>query len=648
MTRRILHFTLGPVQGFIADARRTRDFWAGSFLLSWLSGKAMAALVAEGGKIIFPQVANDELFDAIRGKGGTPYIGSLPNRFKADVTDISDPAKICEDAICKSWKELAEAVRKQYIDEIAKYGKDTAGIWNRQVDHFWDMNWVVGDDPGDGSDGRWLDERKNWRSQFIADEGGDLCRLMGRYQEISGYHRIGSKKQQQDFWDKLAGKTSSLNLRPDERLCAIALIKRLFPVLKDIKNIIGWKPGDGDVDIEHWPSTSYIAAVPWLKKCIAIGEDKKSEYWQLAKDNLEFGFMGETDTTLFGLPKNGIFKLDGHLLHPDGIRSWSLDKFKGGDDNAKTGSRVNLLNGLLAIKADKQVGNYASEFYAVLIMDGDRIGEKVGKYPGIVKTGLAEFTSSVKNYFKPGKDNNPANGVLIYAGGDDVLALVPVDHVVKAARDLREKYKTAFERTIKKQTGTKAEAKDFTMSAAVVFAQYKIPLRAVLRQAHHYIDDIAKDKNGRDSLAIAVMKPGGIAYSWVSGWESGSVDPVASLETVVEKSADKNPEYSTSFLYNIRERYTPLFSDPRNEDEKQLEEQEIDPVFADASFMEKILVAEYKKQPGKSKLDVETVEKDIAPLMVIGKPIKQKAIDDKYHFEGALVARFIAGEKRND
>ncbi|MBA5248658.1 MAG: hypothetical protein FE834_03865, partial [Gammaproteobacteria bacterium] len=28
-----LHFSLGPVQGFIGQARRTRDLWAGSFLL---------------------------------------------------------------------------------------------------------------------------------------------------------------------------------------------------------------------------------------------------------------------------------------------------------------------------------------------------------------------------------------------------------------------------------------------------------------------------------------------------------------------------------------------------------------------------------------------------------------------------------------
>ena len=43
-------FTLGPVQGFVAQARRTRDFWAGSFILSWLSsvGKFFA-LIAEWG-----------------------------------------------------------------------------------------------------------------------------------------------------------------------------------------------------------------------------------------------------------------------------------------------------------------------------------------------------------------------------------------------------------------------------------------------------------------------------------------------------------------------------------------------------------------------------------------------------------------------
>ena len=54
-------FTLGPVQGFVAQARRTRDFWAGSFILSWLSGVAMRAVQAQDGTIIFPVPGQDYL-----------------------------------------------------------------------------------------------------------------------------------------------------------------------------------------------------------------------------------------------------------------------------------------------------------------------------------------------------------------------------------------------------------------------------------------------------------------------------------------------------------------------------------------------------------------------------------------------------------
>src|SRR5699024_8098873 len=33
----LLLFTIGPVQEFIAAARKTKDLWAGSYMLSWLS-----------------------------------------------------------------------------------------------------------------------------------------------------------------------------------------------------------------------------------------------------------------------------------------------------------------------------------------------------------------------------------------------------------------------------------------------------------------------------------------------------------------------------------------------------------------------------------------------------------------------------------
>ena len=167
------------------------------------------------------------------------------------------------------WQIRVKAKRLQ----LREFGIGKSGI-------FWDINWVVGEENENDDNGKWLDQRKNWRSHLQADEPGDLCRLMGRYQELSGYHRISNKAEQKDFWAELAKQKYThsstnqiatnkerglreLNIKEDECLCAIAVIKRLFPIFA--KELIRWQPGGTDVNIINWPSVSYIAAVPWLK-----------------------------------------------------------------------------------------------------------------------------------------------------------------------------------------------------------------------------------------------------------------------------------------------------------------------------------------------------------------------------------------------
>ncbi|MCC6552844.1 MAG: hypothetical protein IT372_07450, partial [Polyangiaceae bacterium] len=48
MSAHLLIVTLGPVQEFIAQARRTRDLWFGSHLLSEISRAAAAELARRG------------------------------------------------------------------------------------------------------------------------------------------------------------------------------------------------------------------------------------------------------------------------------------------------------------------------------------------------------------------------------------------------------------------------------------------------------------------------------------------------------------------------------------------------------------------------------------------------------------------------
>src|SRR5690606_22736204 len=127
-----LHFTIGPVQGFVVQARKTRDLWAGSFLLSYLAGQAMVKIIKSGGRIIFPTVHEplpegrlelprdlDKISDhllrsLLEVDAGLPVtkptsIGSLPNRFLAEIPESMNPNEIA-DHVRQSWFRLADAV----------------------------------------------------------------------------------------------------------------------------------------------------------------------------------------------------------------------------------------------------------------------------------------------------------------------------------------------------------------------------------------------------------------------------------------------------------------------------------------------------------------------------------------------------------
>ncbi len=221
----LLHISIGPVQGFVAQARRTRDLWAGSFLLSWLAGQLMAETLCQGGQILFPSVGTcdspqDPLLAAIMDNPAVdaplPVIGSLPNRFKASVPETFVPEGIVNTAMQK-WRTLTEQVWKQFVAQSTDQGNSTRAIWERQIDGFWEIQWVMGADPGDSSDGAWLDARKNWRSHWPPEEGGDHCTVMGDWQELSGFVRSRERCKQDVFWKALQDRTGRLDLRDGER-----------------------------------------------------------------------------------------------------------------------------------------------------------------------------------------------------------------------------------------------------------------------------------------------------------------------------------------------------------------------------------------------------------------------------------------------
>lgn len=533
---RTINFTIGPVQGFIAQARRTRDIWSGSFLLSYLSGCAMAEIRRLDGSIKVPDVGEDPLLRWIEKNGGgsPPRIGTLPNRFRADADDPAGAARSAARRVRSEWKRIADCVWKSYVNDVADAGRNTGEIWRRQVDNFWEIHWTIG-----GMEG--MEARKNWR--FYAEwsegrpatEGGDHCTIMSDWQEISGYVRATERKKQDDFWRSIRQNTGGMDLREDERLCAIALIKRMFPSVAG--EAIGW-----DVSADRWPSTLYVAAIPWLRSVIESDPDGAERYAGMVKECAKNVQRKGVAEPIFGR-SDAFLEMDAHFYHTASLKSPRSTPLDGTPEDGEEPDEVKSRRGKLidCLKKLYRRNGCPTPFYAMLLMDGDSMGRLIRDKGVEVSRALASFSKGVEQTVRENL------GVLIYAGGDDVLAMLPVEKALSCAYRLSVDFSESF-----KDNGIDGA----TISAGIVFASYRVPLRSVMREAHRVLDDVAKEQNGRGSVAVSVLKGSGRYCIWVSSWE-GAVSPENGviLERLAEgmRNRREGREESSSFFYKSRE-----------------------------------------------------------------------------------------------
>ena len=515
-----LHFSLGPVQSFVSQARRTRDLWAGSFLLSYLTGHAMQAVLDHGGLIEFPVVTgsssniSDPLLQAISAHGSAtsaqPHIGSLPNRFVAQVADSFQPLW-CTEAISRQWHEAAQAVWIRYIAPISQLGQDTEMIWKRQIANFWEITWVMGDDMD------LLDRRKNWRTQSYPQEVGRKCSMMPQWQEISGHVDTPARKK---FWlalrETLALDHQDLELQDGEELSAIALVKRLFPLVAN--EAIGWS-----VPVSY-RSTVDLAATSWVTHVCRTQSHYCEDYAKTgrifiqSKDPLPIAWQRIATENPRVRP---FMQMDANSWHVNTLLNDRLWK------EEQSPSLRNRLAQVL-----QQFASSPDTYYAILLMDGDRLGQLLKTHPSrTISAALKDFTQGVPDIVQQ------RNGELIYAGGDDVLALFPIEDTLAASIALRKHYAGVM-----KGRGT--------ISGAIVYAHYHAPLTELIRNAHHLLDNIAKRQNERDSLALSVMTSAGASRTWATKWDVLQPSALNRLEYL---ATQVQAAMSSQFLFKISE-----------------------------------------------------------------------------------------------
>jgi CRISPR-associated protein Cmr2 len=545
----LLDISIGPVQSFVGESRRTRDLWGSSYLLSFLSAHAMVgaervAARAGGALHITP---DDPMYRAVRDgqRNEPPRIGSAPNHFQATVTD--DPRAVAlaaEQALRDAWERVCDAVWDRFVASVAADDDGTREIWRRQVGSFWRVTWVAGPDGAPGL----LDRRRHWRSHCPPDEPGDKCTVMPALQELSGHVRTHGRtaaERQRQFWRQLRERAGGHDLREDERLCAVALVKRLFVATGT--EALGWP-----VDADRWPSTVWIGALPWLWREHHAGTAAGAEYAGLVRRHAENGTRQLPPALASLAPPSELGRLDANYLHRGFVADPRLCPLPQADPESAVRSELGRALDKLyqtPTPAGGAVGG-PPVYYALLRADGDRLGTlaaDVGR--AAVGQALAEFAGGPDRPDGVEAIVHAHQGVTIYAGGDDVLAALPVPGALACADALAQRYRDVFAR------------RELTthLSAAVLLAHVRLPLVTALEESKRLLEDVAKRGNGRDSLAAAVLKPGSRHCEWVTHWTrtDSAGQPVRAVELLSDLAERLAPDaaapgFSASLLYQIR------------------------------------------------------------------------------------------------
>jgi CRISPR-associated protein Cmr2 len=203
-------------------------------------------------------------------------------------------------------------------------------------------------------------------------------------------------------------------------------------------------------------------------------------------------------------------------------------------------------------------------YYAILLADGDRMGKVLSETNDFEKhrrisDDLEHFASSTRATVEKHE------GALIYAGGDDVMALLPLHTVLACAAQMAGDFAVAM----KAYTITEGEeGKDKrecspTLSTGVAIVHHLLPLDEALALVRR-TEKVAKGVPGKNALAVVVKKRGGEAVQVSGSW--GEID--RRLEELV--NLHRTGAISTKAQYELMDLDTRLGDTLRKADAARL------------------------------------------------------------------------------
>lgn len=480
MTPHLMLVALGPVQEFIAQARRTRDLWYGSHLLSELARAAARELIAGGANLVFPALAKDDqellpCLAPLRPSGKPPL--NVANKLVAEVPggiDAEELARRTREAVMRFWREVVSApVKAKCVGLLAP---NIDAVWDEQISTFVEFTAAWAPLGAYAEALRRVEAavaaRKNlrdfspWRNQRGSVPKSSLD---------GGRETVLAEPGHRD-----ASLVRKYRIGDAEQLDAIGIVKRA-----------GGEPG------QFVPIVN-VAFASWLDLATRVATAELEALKQACRG------LGVAEVRRADLPCAQAFPFDASVLLPSRWKAVFDEQSLDGDPR-EWGNRY--VGPLLEVLGEPY------PYVACLVADGDHMGRTIGRLDSadkhrVFSRALSAFASEARGIVEQNR-----RGILIYSGGDDALAFLPLPEALACADELRRR----FAAVVASACGDLPTHERPTLSIGLGVGhvlESMGDLLALGREAERLA------KRERNSLAVIVDKRSGGRRMWSERWDS--------------------------------------------------------------------------------------------------------------------------------
>jgi CRISPR-associated protein Cmr2 len=527
MKQYLFLLTIGPVQSFIQQARKTQDLYAGSKLLSYLlfsGAKKLVELNNNNSNIIITPQIDSQYFK------GKQFDLSIPNVLVAKI-ELSDKGNASE-----MGKDVELAVRTAFrqngddaINGIAK-----PPSFDPQIEAHLNIHWLFVELVTDYSSAysnlmNTLAGLKSIRhfGQYRYQDKGALYGERGRKCNVDGERNVVVYRRTKDETEKSKNLNSKLYLDTNEfielewddritlfKIWDIAEGEGLSAVSFARRRFLN-KP-------HELPSTTRIALLHL--------RDRIKDWPEFRE--LEKGIEG-------GKKDTWLRHSNDELYYEENINRKVF--FKEGDfrTEKEAETAVNNARSIHKKVTDRMKADGVKEkfckYYAMVASDGDEMGKWLSgeRLSEEQKSGMEQYhrdlTTALGNYANKNSEIESRFGQSVYTGGEDYLGFFNLYHVITQLEEMHGRYSNYINEPVTRWRN----GEPMTLSAGVAIAHYKEPLSRVVKQSHALE---RKSKNdGRNRFSIGLMKRSGSDIICTYEWEMNGVKVLEQMRMIIDE-----------------------------------------------------------------------------------------------------------------